>query len=136
MSGQVTQTKQKQQELGLLWRNFQTHMCINGDSVPSYLKDIFELFIESHNSKQFLKKHEQVTDIQKRAIRQALLKACAVCGPDSQTQDSNVSTKFIDIGRIQYDDYIFEGIQICIKWYLIVLESTNFDTAQQQTKQA
>lgn len=68
--------------------------------MPEYLKDIFDLFIETHNSKQFLKKHELVSDIQKRAIRSALLKACAICGPDSETSDLQVSSKFLDLGRI------------------------------------
>lgn len=55
-------TKPRQMELVTLIRQFKSVHCINGDQVPQYLKDVFDLFIETHNSKQFLKKHEQVSD--------------------------------------------------------------------------
>lgn len=53
-----------------------------------------------------------------------MLKACAICGPDSEITDSKVSAKFIDLSKVDLDDYVFEGIQICIRWYIIVLESS------------
>ena len=51
--------------------------------IPTILKDIFEVFIETHNSKMFLKKNELLTAEQQLQIRQSVLKVCAVCGPDS-----------------------------------------------------
>jgi len=53
----------------------------------------------------------------------ALLTACAVCGPNSEFSDAPVTSKFLDLARITCDDYMFEGMTICIKWYLIILES-------------
>ena len=63
-------------------------------------------------------------DLQTRSIRQALLKACAVCGPDAELTDSKYqSSKFLEFAKVTQEDQVFEGIQICIRWYAIVLES-------------
>jgi hypothetical protein len=92
--------KQRQNELQNTFRNFRMANSINGDQIPHYLKDIFDLFIETHNSKQFLKKYELVSDMQRRSIRLGLLKACAICGPDSEFSDVQVTSKFLDLAAI------------------------------------
>ena len=75
------------------------------------LRDIFDLFIESHNSKQFLKRNEFVDDLQKRQIRHSLLKVCAVSGPDSEIAPSGKATsKFLDLAKITLDEYVLDGI--------------------------
>lgn len=57
-------------------------------------------------------------------------------GPDSELSDVQISSKFLDLGRIMFEDYVFEGIVICIKWYLIVLESSVVSENQQKAGQA
>jgi len=49
--------------------------------------------------------------------------ACALCGPDSEFGDSSkVTSKFLDFGKLTSDHYLHEGIHICVKWYIGVLE--------------
>jgi len=96
---------------------------VTNDNIPALLRDIFEIFVETHNSKQFLKKFDFVDDLQKRAIRSSLLKACALCGPDGELRQSEkVTSKFLDLSKITNDDYTLEGINIGIKWYVGVLD--------------
>ena len=89
-------------------------------NIPVILKDAFDLFVECHNGKQFLKKHNLVTGDQKMMIRKILLRVCAICGPD---QESMPGHKFLDLTKLEHDDYYLEGLQICLKWFANILEA-------------
>ena len=56
----------------------------SSEVIPPILKDIFEIFVDTHNSKMFLRKMELLTGEQQLLLRQSVLKVCAVCGPDSE----------------------------------------------------
>jgi hypothetical protein len=64
-----------------------------------------------------------VDDLQKRNIRDSLLKCCAFCGPDSELEQSKITSKFLDLSKITLDEYAYEGLILSIKWYLSVLET-------------
>jgi hypothetical protein len=71
-----------------------------------------------------VKKHGLVDDSQKRKIWSMLLKCCAFSGPDGEntsSDSSKASSRFLDLGKINQDEYQFEGIKICIKWFCEVL---------------
>lgn len=61
------------------------------------IKDLFELLFETHYSRNFLKKNNLVSDIEKRMVRQALLQICALCGPDEETEPGS---SFIDLNKL------------------------------------
>lgn len=78
------------------------------------VKDVFELFLESHYSKQFLSKYSLVTELQKKTIRQAVVKVCALCGPDDETEPGQ--PKLLDLTKLTDDDYQYEALSVCVKW--------------------
>ena len=51
------------------------------------------------------------------------MKCCAYCGPDSDLESAQTSCKFLDLEKLNDDEYSYEGLQICLKWYHSVLES-------------
>mgnify|MGYP001576011269 CR=1 FL=1 len=58
------------------------------------------------------------------AIRIALLKCCALCGPDADIEGKSTS-KFLDFSKLNVDEYVIEGLFIGIKWFLSILEGRN-----------
>ena len=60
-------------------------MQVSSDSIPTIVRDVFELFLETHNSRQFLKKNNLVDAMQRRVVLQTLLKCCAFSGPDGES---------------------------------------------------
>jgi hypothetical protein len=84
------------------------------------VKDIFELFLDSHYSKQFLKKQALVSLQQKASIRTALLNVCALCGPDEETEPG--APRFLDLHKFCDDDNWLEALQVCVKWYCAFIE--------------
>jgi len=97
---------------------------VSTDSVPTIVRDVFELFLETHNSRQFLKKNNLVSDLQRRVVQKTLLKCCAFSGPDGESgpaDQTKVSSKFLDLGKVTDDEYVLEGIQISCKWFCEVL---------------
>ena len=67
------------------------------------VKEVFELFLESHYSKSFLKKNNLISEVQKKLIRNAVVKVCSLCGPDQETEPGH--PKFLDLSKITDDDY-------------------------------
>ena len=58
-------------------------------------------------------------------LRKSVLKVCAVCGPDSEMGASGlITTKFINLAKLNDHDYLYEGLRICISWFEKVLEGT------------
>jgi len=84
------------------------------------LRDSLELFVDSHYSKQFLKKHNLVNEFQRGSIRQTLIHVCGICGPDHETEPAAI--KMVDLLRITENDYQWEALKTCITWYLKYLE--------------
>jgi hypothetical protein len=68
-------------------------------------------------------------------IRQAVLFTCAFCGPDSEFEHNKVSSRFLDLARIALDDeYETEGLLICIKWYIDIINETKVKKDQETAK--
>lgn len=98
-------------------------ISVKKDSIPGILRDIFDLFVDSHSRKSLLTTKKLIDDQQRREIRQAVLQCCAYCGPDSEFESNKITSKFLDLSRITDDEYFeSEGILICIKWYIGILE--------------
>ena len=73
----------------------------------------------------FLRKNELITGEEQLQIRQSVLKACAVCGPDSDIGSSGqITSKFINLAKLNDKDYLYEGLRICVSWFEKVLEGT------------
>ena len=54
-----------------------------------------------------------------------MLYTCAFCGPDSDDESNKVTSRFLDMARIAEDsEYENEGIMICIKWYIDIINET------------
>ena len=67
-------------------------------------------------------------------IRQAVLFTCAFCGPDPEF-DNKVSSRFLDLARIAVDEeYESEGLLICIKWYIDIINETKIKKDQETAK--
>ena len=106
--------------------------------IPSLLRDIFEVFVETHNSKQFIRKNQLLSSGQQLKVRESVLKVCAICGPDSDSGSSGkVSSKFLNLAKLSDRDYQYEGLRICVSWFEKVLEGTatshNMGTSQALT---
>ena len=51
---------------------------------------------------------------------------CAYCGPDDEVESNKLTVKFLDLSRVTGDDeYEHEGLTICIKWFIGILEAKN-----------
>jgi len=87
---------------------------------------VFEIFVDTHSGKSILKKQNMVTAEQQFAIRKAVLKLCALCGPDAEADgtQTKITTKFIDMARLLDDDYVYEGLLLCASWFAKVLDGT------------
>ena len=105
------------------YRDLRERISVTKDQIPIILKDIFELFVDSHSKKSLFTSKRLIDDIQKRQIRQAVLLCCAFCGPDSEFEANKLTSRFLDLARITNDDeYEKEGLTICIRWYTSILE--------------
>ena len=63
-------------------------------------------------------------------IRRMIVKICAICGPDAEVNPIKGSTySFLNLTQICSDDYLFEALQISLKWFARLLEGT-IDTKQ------
>ena len=111
-----------QEEYKRRYRALREQVQVTKDQIPSMLKDIFDIFVDSHMRKSFLNQRGLIDDHQKRTIRQAVLKSCAYCGPDSDFESDKITSKFLDLSRIIDEDYECEGLLICIKWFIGILE--------------
>ena len=50
---------------------------------------------------------------------------CAVCGPDSeQSSTGQITSKFLNLAKLTDEDYLYEGLRICVSWFEKVLEGT------------
>jgi hypothetical protein len=109
------------------YNNLRVGVQVSVDNIPQLIRDVFDIFVQTQNSRQFVKRNSLVDDSQKRKIYGMLLKCCAFSGPDGQktsTDSTKVSSRFLDLGKINQDDYQFDGIQICIKWFCEILASS------------
>ena len=117
-----------QETADLVWRAYRDAreaISVRKDHIPAMLKDVFELFVDSHFKKGLLTLKKLIDEAQKRKIRSAVLQCCAFCGPDSEFDPGKqTTTKFLDFHRITGDDEYEngEGLIICIKWYISILE--------------
>lgn len=109
------------------YRDLREAISVKKDHIPAMLKDVFELFVDSHFKKGLLTLKKLIDEGQKRQIRQAVLNCCAFCGPDSEFEPGKqTTTKFLDLERIASDDeYEWEGLTICVKWYIGILEGSD-----------
>lgn len=104
------------------YREMRDKISVTKDQVPNILKDIFELFVDSHHRKSLLSTRKLIDEAQKRLVRQAVLMCCAFCGPDGELESNKVTTKFLDLARVTGDsDYEAEGLIVCLKWYSGIL---------------
>lgn len=55
-----------------------------------------------------------------------MLQISAVCGPDPELGGSanKVTSQFVNLAKITNDEYTYEGLTICIKWFAGVLDGT------------
>ena len=51
-----------------------------------------------------------------------MLRCAAFCGPDADLASDKPSSQFLDLSKIQDEEYECEGILICLKWYMNILE--------------
>eukprot|EP00347_Sterkiella_histriomuscorum_P021367 403334229 len=114
--------QQLQDSLMQQYKNFKDALQTTKESVPPLLKDIFELFVDSHLKKGMLNQRKLIDESQKRTIRQTLLKCSAFCGPDSEITNESITSKFLDLNRISDEEYECDGLLICLKWYMNILE--------------
>lgn len=113
----------KAEKLSKQYKELREKISVTKDVIPHPLKDVFELFVDSHFKKSLLSQRRLIDEGQKRLIRQAVLKCCAFCGPDSEFEPSKITTRFLDFAKIINDEeYEHEGLLICIKWYMSILE--------------
>ena len=120
------------------YKEFRKGYAASRDSIPQLLKDVFEAFVDAHYSKQFLKKYELISDAQKKRLRLCVLQISAICGPDPELggNSNKVTSQFINLAKITSDEYTFEGLMICIKWFAGVLDgSANSDKMTGANKQ-
>jgi hypothetical protein len=110
-------------EINRSYREMKDRMSVTKESIPQILRDIFELLVDSHSRKSLLVSKKYLDEQQKRKIRQAALYCCAFCGPDFELESNKLSCMFLDFCRIKDDEYEFDGLLICIKWYIMILES-------------
>ena len=45
-----------------------------------------------------------------------------MCGPDAEIEGQKLTSSFLDLSKIKIDEYVGEGLLICIKWYQSVLD--------------
>lgn len=50
------------------------------------------------------------------------MKCSAFCGPDSDLANEKITSKFLDLSKIHDEEYECEGLLICLKWYMNILE--------------
>lgn len=63
-----------------------------------------------------------------------VVKICAICGPDADINPTKGATyAFLNLTQITSDDYLFEALQISLKWYARLLEGA-IDTKQAQSQ--
>jgi len=100
--------------------DFRKKYELNEKNHPQILKDTLEIFVDTHLSKQFLRKNNLVTEDQRAHVRQSLIKVCGICGPDHESEPG--AAKMVDLLRLNDDDYQWEALKTCIVWYLKFLE--------------
>ncbi len=107
------------------YKDLRDKISVTKETIPGLLRDIFDLFVDTHQKKSILANRGLIDELQKRKIRQAVLLCCAFCGPDSEFESSKATTsKFIDLERVAGGDeeYEIEGVCVSIKWYMGILE--------------
>ena len=55
------------------YREFRKNFAATKDNISNTLKDVFEAFVETHYSKQFLKKHDLISDALRKRLRHCVL---------------------------------------------------------------
>ena len=117
---------QKPDDLDSLRKNYydlRSKISVSKDHIPSILRDIFDLLLETHGKRSHLATKNLIDDLQKRQIRQSVLFCCAFCGPDSEFEGNKITSKFLDLERSAGDEeYEGEGLIISIKWFIGILE--------------
>ena len=66
------------------YKDLRDKISVSKEQIPIMLKDIFDLFMDSHSRKGILTTRKLIDENQKRQIRHAVLLCCAFCGPDSE----------------------------------------------------
>ena len=78
---------------------------VTKDNVPSQLKEVFDVFVDVHSKKGFLVQKKLIPEEHKALMIQAVLNACAMCGPDNfayATGDKpkKNAIKFLDLAKL------------------------------------
>ena len=114
---------QKSQDIAKnAYKDLRDKFSVTKDNIPPMLRDIFEIFVDSHMRKSFISQRKLIDEFQKRIIRQCVLKVCAFCGPDPDFESNKITSKFLDLAKITDEDYEYEALTISIKWFLLMLE--------------
>ena len=88
-----------------VFEKMKKELQVTKDHVPSQLKEVFDVFVDVHSKKGFLVQKKLIPEEHKALMIQAVLNACAMCGPDNFTYSTGDkpkknAIKFLDLAKL------------------------------------